>query len=123
MKRNMSDLYNWRVLVGEDTWIGEYDEKRPDGRGFAEIEGVVQSIDLIPTMGAAAEQTHSVVVPEGASPVFFRRRQLLVNMSEGTQELMQTVHCIGWKQGVKSAAYLFVFEDGSTLLTSDLQAV
>lgn len=63
---------------------------------------------------------HRVDIPSGAMPLFFRRRQIVINPDE--QEKAPTIHCIGWKRG-NEATYHFVFEDGSTLLTDDLQAI
>jgi hypothetical protein len=114
----MNDKYTWQVRYSGDTWVLECDDERPDGRGFGEVEHAgIRCIDLIP---AQAGSVHSVLVPDGASPVFFRRRSIELN-AEGEQG-RATVHCIGWKQG-EHGVYLFVFDNGSCLLSNDLQAV
>ncbi len=114
------DLYTWQVRYVGDTWELEYDDERPDGRGWAEIEQAqVRCIDMIPT---GPGHVHSVLIPTGATPIFFRRRKIELNPSSNEEPQRSTVHCIGWKRG-ESGVYLFVFEDGSALLSDDLQAV
>ena len=114
------DVLMWRVVLTDDTHIQEYDEARPDGRGFLEVEQArIKSVELL---GMTPEQYRCVDVPEDATPVFFRRRAISYNSEADTQTPQGTTHCIGWKHG-ESGVYLFVFEDGHTLLTSDLQAV
>lgn len=109
------DAYMWRVTYQNGTQIPEYDESRPEGRGFAEIDGSqIRILGLDPG--------HHVIIPECAMPVFFRRRRMELNPNNDEEENLSTTHCIGWKSE-KSACYLFVFGDGSTLLTDDLQAV
>jgi hypothetical protein len=75
---------------------------------------------LLPLQGMGS--SHRVDVPAGATPIFFRRRSVEINPLQGETGNRTTTHCIGWKRG-DEAVYLFVFDDGSTLLTNDLQAV
>ncbi len=113
----MQDIYTWRVIYQDETYTDEFDETRPDGRGFAELEDKpIIGIELHDFLKAVA----SVAFPhkEDVQPVFFRRRYIaLTGIGERS-----TVHCIGWKWE-ESACYLFVFADGSSLMTDDLQAV
>jgi hypothetical protein len=110
------DAYTWTAFYEDGSSIREYDH--PDGHGFAVVDSAqVKRLALVCDL-----RSHSVVVPSGAEPVFFRRRSIIVNLVDESTESRQTVHCIGWKHDDK-AVYLFVFEDGSTLLTDDLQAV
>ena len=115
-----TDAYMWQVKYRDHTWVAEYTHERPDGRGWAEIEQPrVAFIELLPTREGLPE--HGVQVPEGAQPVCFRRRQILLD--EAAQDMgRRTIHCIGWKHGVVEV-YLFVFDNGTALLTSDFQAV
>ena len=113
------DAYIWQVRLEGEAWLLEYDDERPDGRGFLEVEQAkIRAIDLIPTEQGTVK---SVLVPQGASPVFLRRRTIEVDPIIGAQS-KSTVHCIGWKHG-ESGCYLFIFEDGSTLLSNDFNAV
>lgn len=115
MINQSKDAYNWYAIYKDETTIPEYDQERPDGRGFAEI-------DHTQMKALALSGLHCVNIPEGATPIFFRRRSVAINIADGISTPRETVHCIGWKQG-EQAVYLFVFEDGSTLLSADLQAV
>ncbi len=131
MIEQIKDIYEWHVTYTDGSVISEYD--REEGRGFAEVGNkpvkamVIKPLVLgkfpeLPVLEKLAE--HCVLIPEGATPVFFRRRSLSVevHMVDEQDHFRSTVHCIGWKREGK-AVYLFVFDDGSTLLTNDLQAV
>jgi hypothetical protein len=107
------DVYAWAVLYHDGSSIQEYD--RPDGHGFA----VVDSAQVRRLTLTSPDCSHSVVVPTGAMPVFFRRRSIALQPGG---DPIPTVHCIGWKREDK-AVYLFISEDGSTLATENLQAV
>jgi hypothetical protein len=112
------DVYMWRVIYRDGTYTDEFDEARPDGRGWREREDKpVAEIQLL----AHDRDGHQMLIPIDASPVFFRRRSIELNPNVDMQ-IHRTTHCIGWKYG-EQAAYLFVLPNGSTLLTSDLQAV
>lgn len=110
------DVYQWCILYRDDVLLHEEDAEQ----GFASVKrNQVKLLTLIPLQGVPP---HHVNIPIGATPVFFRRRSIEVNLMQEQSTARPTVHCIGWKQG-DTASYLFVFEDGSTLLSSDLQAV
>jgi hypothetical protein len=118
----MQDRYTWLVTYSDGTNTEEFDDARPDGRGWAEIEQdkSVKSIALLPTI-PFDDVAHTVLIPDGATPIFFRRRTIALDGS-GSEQERTTAHCIGWKRE-EQAVYLFVFPDGSTLLSDDLQAV
>lgn len=122
-----TDAYIWRVTYHDDTQIPEFDEVRPYGRGFAEVDSrQIKALELCPLLLSPVDQQmippHRVTVPSGATPVFFRRRSLEVNPVTNSVLGRRTTHCIGWhRDGV--GCYLFVHEDGSSLLTDNLQAV
>lgn len=111
------DIYTWQAVHHDESVTPEFDADRPDGRGFAEVVRPVKRLQL-----SKPDQWHRVAIPEGATPTFFRRRKIATNPVTGLHERSTVAHCIGWKRG-EQECYLFVFEDGSTLLTSDLQAV
>lgn len=122
MIEQAQDTYTWHALYDNDEAISEYD--RPEGRGFAEVESTrVKTLLLTPLQGAL----HRIDIPVGAQPIFFRRRSIELAPLQGDVQSRSTVHCIGWKNAgllsVQQEVYLFVFDDGSTLLTNDLQAV
>lgn len=109
----------WSAYTSTTTCMSEYDHK--EGRGFAETSTLkVKTIEIEPLIPGSLP-THRVDIPDGATPVFFRRRKIELDPNTNSEK-RSAIHCIGWKKG-DSAVYLFVFNDGSTLLTSDLQAV
>lgn len=104
------DTYRWSAIYNDNTILDERDTKQ----GFASVDqSRIKNLMLFSPKGSIG----NVVIPEGAEAVFFRRRSIEPNKGNRS-----TVHCIGWKNE-SSAVYLFVFDDGSTLLTTDLQAV
>lgn len=112
------EAYTWSAVYDDDTAISEYD--REEGRGFAEVDQTrVKTLLLFPQAGG---DPYIMDIPEGAQPVFFRRRSIEINLVAGESSPRPTKHCIGWKRG-DEATYLFILEDGSTSLTNDLQAV
>lgn len=110
-----TDAYTWCATYHDGALIPEYDDDRPDGRGFAEVDS--SQVKML-SLSAA----HHVVIPEDAEPVFFRRRWIMVDPNIDEYETGSVVHCIGWKKS-DDACYLFVFDNGSTILTTDLNAV
>lgn len=114
-----TDVYTWRVLYQDGTQIPEFDESRPDGRGFAEVDSSqVVALELLQDQ----EIAHRASILAHATPVFVRRRRIVVNPEDESIVNCSTVHCIGWNRG-EDTSYLFIFEDGSTLLSSDFMAV
>lgn len=112
-------MYHWWAVYTDDSCIGELD--RDEGRVFAEVDlAHVKTLVLLPCKWDGP--SHGVDIPQGATPVFFRRRSIKLHPLQGETGNRTTTHCIGWKRG-DEATYLFCFDDGSTLLTSDLQAV
>jgi len=121
--RTQRDTYQWLVQYQDGIWHAEYNHTRPDGRGFSEIEQEqVKAVALGTPDGLAHLVHYRVDLPDGATPIFFRRRKVAINLTDESTTPGQTVHCIGWRHG-DQATYLFVFDDGSTLLTDNLQAV
>ena len=112
------EAYTWSAVYDDYTSISEYD--REEGRCFAEVDQTrVKTLLLFPQTGG---DPYTMDIPEGSQPVFFRRRSIEINPFAGESYPRPTTHCIGWKQD-DTANYLFVFLDGHTLLTNDLQAV
>ena len=113
------DAFTWHFTYHNGIQVPEFDQSRPDGRALADVDmSQVKQLDL-DTSDMLGK--HSVVIPDGANPVFLRRRPFVIDSNTGDQT-KTTIHCIGWKSE-KSECYLFIFEDGSTLLTSDFNAV
>lgn len=110
------EAYTWRAVYDEKNYHQETAENC-----FADVDqSRVIALLLLPLQEGGI--AHMVSVPHGAQAIFFRRRRMAINPLSGDGHDYPTVHCIGWKSG-ESAVYLFVLADGSTLLTTDLQAV
>jgi hypothetical protein len=120
------DAFTWLVTCVDGSTIHE-----PAVDGFSNVErGQVAKLELLTPW---EHGLYCVQVPEDAQAVFFRRRTVvldpfsgqqttIVDSATGAVERARTIHCIGWQRG-DDAVYLFVMEDGSALLTNDLQAV
>lgn len=117
--KSAQDIYTWSVEYHNGVIVPEFDDERPDGRGWAEIDS--SQVKYVRLHQADGWPAHNVTVPDNAEPVFFRRRRIEMDTNTNEQKL-STMHCIGWKSNT-STCYLFVCEDGSTLLTSDFNAV
>ncbi len=116
MLTQTAEAYTWRAVYEDDkTHIYEN-----AGNSFAEVDqSRVKAVLLLSLNGNAS---HRVDIPAGAQAVFFRRHSTVVRLADESETKLPVVHCIGWKQEDR-AVYLFVSDDGSTLLTTDLQAV
>lgn len=113
---NVQDIYSWHATYSDGTHL---DEEHAAG-GFASVDQERCTALTLLYMGLVP--VHTVHIPAGAKPVFFRRRRVAVNVLSETSKPQPTTHCIGWKHSEEDAVYLFVFADGTTLLTNDLQA-
>lgn len=111
------DIYTWVVTYQDESVLHEEEA----AQGFASVDqGRVKSVSLLAQENHLA---HCVDVPQGAQAICFRRRSIMLNLTDpDNAQFGQTVHCIGWKHD-ESAVYLFVLANGITLLTNDLQAV
>ncbi len=119
MNSKVTDAYTWQVTYQDGSSLPEYDsEEGATSRGFAEVRS--ESVSMLSLLGQG--RGYSVHIPEGALPVFFRRRSITLSVTEEGEGARETTHCIGWSRG-ESGVYLFVHDDGSTLLTDDFQAV
>lgn len=112
----MTDRLLWRVRFADGS---TFDELGPDGQARGWGQAMEQPsppdyVDLVDTTG----RTLYVVACQGRRPRFVRRRRLSVSLSGGPSEKGPTVHILGWE-----GAWLFVFEDGSHLLSGDFNAV
>lgn len=111
----IQDIYSWRASYGGTKHL---DEENAAG-GFSSVDQERCTDLTLLYMGLVP--VHTVHIPQGAKPVFFRRRRIAINATDETGKPQAAVHCIGWKRSEEDAVYLFVFADGTTLLTNDLQ--
>ena len=117
------DVYMWVVTYRDGTDVKEFDSPDSIGRGWAEVDHMkVKGLHLLP-LHAGSMRSHVIAIPDDATPLFFRRRRAVFDlMSDEEGKPGGVAHCIGWKR-VDQSVYLFIWEDGSSLLTEDLQAV
>lgn len=115
------DLYGWIVMYPDGIVVSEQDTQ--EGLPFAAVAHTpVSSVALV--QGSPQRKIrHMVQVPLGAAPIFFRRRRLILDPEVRMVSGGGTTHCIGWQRDTGEATYLFVFADGGTLLTDNLNAV
>ena len=116
VKKPLRDIYTWRAVYEDgETCVQENEEN-----SFADVDKTRAKTILL--LSLFDDSSYRVDVPEGAIPVFFRRRSIRINPISGENNFSATAHCIGWKRN-KEAEYHFVMGDGSVLITSDFQAV
>ena len=117
MTGRVLEAYTWYVIDSDDCTSLQEDEEN----NFTCVDQTkIKAVLLLPLQ--KLEVGHRVDIPKGAQAIFFRRRSIEINPLSGQESNRPTTHCIGWKNE-ESAVYLFVFQDGSTLLSNDLQAI
>ena len=117
----MSDRWTWTAHLVDGTAVAEYDDAGV-ARGWAAVDGrAVRAIVLTPT-AAGLPGPMVATVPEGATPVLFRRRTLTVQADGGAVVEQRTATCAGWEREGQGC-YLVAFDDGAILLTADREGV
>ena len=116
-----TDLWWWLVQYQDDTILPECQGTSMPHAAWGHVDTTrVKNIVLVPRQSGLEQ----VVVDVGAnSPVFFRRRYKELNISGGQQVSQQNIHCLGYEAADGTGNYVFVFEDGSVLLSTNLNAV
>ena len=108
------DAWRWRVRLVTDEWV----EEQVAGSFLDLPLELVRAVELLP-VGDRWPRRRSPVrveVPQGALPICFRRRQVVVPFGgAGPVVPRGTLSCIGW-QREGAGAYLFVADDGSAEL-------
>ena len=117
----MQDAYTWLVEYDDGTVFPELQE---DGspRPFGEVDiPRVKQLWVRPSNGTPLPP-YGVTLQDEQRPVFFRRRGLTLRSATGEQVPEPEITVVGWEDG-NVASYLFVFRDGSAVLSSDRNAV
>ena len=71
------DTFTWHFTYHNGIQVPEFDQSRPDGRALADVDmSQVKQLDL-DTSDMLGK--HSVVIPDGANPVFLRRRRIVID--------------------------------------------
>jgi hypothetical protein len=122
---NSTDNWTWRVVYTDGSTLDEHDEAGVP-RGFASVElSRVRTVMWLPLRSDRQGYAVRIDVTAGQRPILFRRRRVLVNLTTDAQEDGGTIHCIGYQQtvrGVNVSSYLFIYPDGSALLSDDQDA-
>lgn len=123
---------NCTICTDKWTWVATYfdgrilDECGPEHHVFADIDQ-----DNLSTLAWEPRDDSlpmvCVQVGPGSLPILFRRRLLTVDFSgAGEPQPPNVVHCVGTIRAVGNetvGSYTFVFENGSVLVSDNLQAV
>lgn len=124
----MEDKDRWHVLYHDDITHVDEDDIKPDdsGIGWADVDHA--QVALI-QLREGDQVVASVLIPSGASPVLFRRRQIAIMVNpENTDTPLEetgraTVTVIGWSMPDGCAAWLWRAPDGTVALSAgDIQA-
>jgi len=107
-----ADAWSWVVAYRDGNFVAE----ATVGTWAAIDVAGVAFLDLCPSV--AGLSALRVEVPEGAEAVFTRRRHVV---ALGPARRPWTLTIVGWRRGDRGA-YLFVADDGHTLLTDDFFA-
>lgn len=117
------DNWTWRVVYTD----GGFLEEAGAAQGWASVEmDRVAEVSWMPTVPGLAPHTVRIDAASGQRPILFRRRSLAVDPKTGAGAAGPTIHALGWQRTVEGrnvASYVFIREDGSTVLTDDHQAV
>ena len=112
----MPDSHRWVAVYNDNSILEE------DGHCFADVDqSRLVSFRLLPNNEGGREFT--LKVGADMRPIFFRRRQITIGLSE---QSYQTAHVLGFQKtvrGVNVQCLCFVLPDGSVLLSDDSGAV
>lgn len=107
---------------------GDISEGHWQDHGFAEVDMArVVAVELIPQREDLAHHLVKIDTSRGQRPIFFRRRY--INLDPVTfeeQRNRMSATCLGWQNTVNGsnvASYTFYFDNGSSLVTDDHNAI
>lgn len=118
------DAWTWLVVYRDGSMLHECDGQNPHA-AYADID--IEQVDkmaLIPLRDGLPQLV--VQIAPGMRPIFFRRRLIELQIADGDTVGSQTIHCLGYStngNGPRTEHFTFVFDDGSTLLSNDRNAV
>lgn len=118
----MAEDYIWRAHL-DDHVLDELDDQGV-ARPFAAIDlSRLKALEIFSQSDPA--RTYIVPIDGTMRPIFFRRRRIETTM-DGTDVGRSTVTCVGWQKterGRNIQSFLFLFADGSSVMTDDRNAV
>ena len=127
---NAQDAWHWVAHYTDNGTIGEY-ELDDDGNEVAHSWQHIDMskfhyLELIPQRPWLGR--HILALPDGARPIFFRRRLALqeLDSQQVVDSGIRPITCIGWQKTVEGknvASFTFLLEDGTSVLSDDRDAV
>lgn len=115
-----ADVWTWVVRYTGGITLAERDADGTE-HGFSEVDlARVEAIELRPL-----DAIHSpvfAVIPIAATPVFFRRREIMIDSSGAPQSARATLTILGWEQHVtdnSTRRVLLGFWDNGTAILAD----
>jgi hypothetical protein len=118
-----NETFLWKAHYTDGTTLDELDDDGV-GRPFAAIDLLrLAALELLPQQEHV--RRHILRIDDGR-PIFFRRRRIELDPVEGIEVGRSTVTCLGYQttiRGRNMQLFLFLFGDGSTLLTDNREAV
>lgn len=106
----MRDVYTWHVEYVDGEILTEADAEALGGAWDHVDNDRVRAIILMPVQ--SDRQPVIARLPDGATPIFFRRRTRTLE----TQEEQESITCLGWKTD-HAASYLWVWDGGKVAMT------
>lgn len=117
----VQDAWQWVAHYVDGETLPEYDAGHPTGRGWKDVD--LTRVAYVVLQSQMPHLAHHVLkLPVGAEPVFLRRRVIGLDPVTDQETSRATITLLGWRRGDKES-FVFYFEDGSSLISDDLNAV
>ncbi len=119
----IADGWAWAV---QDITGGIVHEYADDGaaRGWSDVDHPrVVAVHLFPRYDGLHHHAVWIDRTRGEIPVFFRRRRIDIAQADGTETGRSTIHVLGVERPDGSGAYVALYEDGSTVHTTNREAI
>jgi hypothetical protein len=127
---NMFDPWHWLAVYANGETMSEYCEETGEHRNFALIVACPpQTLALIPQYPEryGALQQVFVMIPDGARPILFRKRQAYeIHDPNGPVAQDPRTTVVGWQNssnGRNQQCLMALYDDGSMILTDDRSRV
>lgn len=115
---NRQEAYTWKAKLRDGNYLHEWDAKT---FGKVPLECCV-GVELEPKRSGLVRLSVEVDLATGQRAVFARRRCYIVDVTGNASRWQHVVTIIGWR-GTTGGSYVFAFDDGRILVSSNFQAV
>lgn len=126
--------YVWTAIYtddGEGETLPEYERNRHTGEvtqhAFSHIDLIRCRGLVLQSLSAACRDISVKITPEeGMRPIFFRRHPTEFDFITGEVRKLAPIHVLGWQRtvaGQNVSSYVYIFPDGSLLLSDRHDAV